>query len=85
MIAITSRSAEDNAIYSASVVDSATNFCMELFHIIGHPAYIMMKSVREWAERGSQDERFFQDPAQSASNQHSRPRVRSGFRIKPFP
>ena len=47
MIAITYRSAEDNAIYSASVVDNATRFFMEIFHIIGHPEYIMMKPVRE--------------------------------------
>ena len=53
MIAITLRSDEDNAIYSASVVDSATSFCMELFNRIRHPAYIMMKLVWEWAERGS--------------------------------
>ena len=85
MIAITLLSAEDNAIYSALVVDSATSFCMELFHIIGHPAYIMIKYLREWAERGSLDEQCRQDPAQSASTQHSRPQVWSGFRIKPFP
>ena len=85
MIAIMLRSAEDNAIYSASVVDSATSFCMELFHRIVHPAYIMTKPVRERAERGSWDERCCQDPSQSAPTQHSRPRVRSSFRIKTFP
>ena len=53
MIAITSQSDDDNAIYSASVVDSATSFFMEIFHRIGHPAYIMTKPVREWAERES--------------------------------
>ena len=52
MIAITSQSAENNEIYSASVVEIATSFCMELFHRIGHPTYIMTKPIREWAERG---------------------------------
>ena len=47
MIEITSRSAEDNAIYSASVVDNATSFCIEIFHRIGHPEYIMMNHVQE--------------------------------------
>ena len=84
MIAITSRSAEDNAIYSASVVDNATGFYMELLHIIGHPEYIIMNPVREWEERGLWDDRCCQEPAQSASTQNLRPRVRSGFRITPF-
>ena len=53
MIEITSQIAEDNEIYSASVVDSATSFCMEIFHRTGHPAYIMTKPVQKWAERGS--------------------------------
>ena len=38
MIPITSRSADDNAIYSASVVLNAIRGCNLLFHISGHPA-----------------------------------------------
>ena len=47
MIKITSRGAEDNAMYSALVVNNTTSFCMELFHRIEHPEYTMMKHVQE--------------------------------------
>ena len=39
IIFITSRSAVESAIYSASVVDNAMSGCMELFQAIGHPAW----------------------------------------------
>ena len=47
MMPITSRRAEESAIYSASVVLRATKDCTLLFHRIGQPAYEMTKPVRE--------------------------------------
>ena len=45
--AITSLNALDSAMYSASVVLSAIKDCIELFQIMGHPAYIMTYPVLE--------------------------------------
>ena len=44
---ITSRSAVDSAMYSASVVDSAMVVCILEDQIIGQPAYQMINPVRE--------------------------------------
>jgi hypothetical protein len=40
-----SRVADDIAIYSLSVVDSATSVCNFEVHIIGHDAYLITKPV----------------------------------------
>ena len=47
MITITSRNAENIEMYPDSVVDNTTSFCVDLFHKIGHPAYIMLNYVQE--------------------------------------
>ena len=83
MTLITSHRAVDKAIYSALVILSAIKLCMEDFHKIGQPMYIITKSVQECADIGSLEERCFHAPAQSASTKHSKPRDLSGLKTKP--
>ena len=83
MTLITSRKAVDKAIYSASVVLSAIKLCMEDFHKIGQPMYIITKPVQECADIGTLEEQCFHAPAQSASTKHSKPRDLSGLKTKP--
>ena len=83
IIPITSRSAEERAIYSASVVLRAMSDWTLLFQSMGHPAYDMTKPVREWQDKGSIDEYLVQVPAKSASTWHSSPRLLSGWSINP--
>ena len=81
---MTSRSADDNATYSASVVLNAMIDWSLDFQIMGHPAYITMKPDLEYVDVGSDEERCVQLPAQSASTKHSSPRVRFGFSNNPW-
>src|SRR6056300_113367 len=81
---ITSRRAVDRAMYSASVVLKAMSVCIFEAHTIGHPAYMITKTVLECADKGSFDNLFCQEPAQSASTKHSKPLDKSGLNFKPL-
>ena len=64
----TSRVADDIAIYSLSVVDSATSVCNFEVHIIGHDAYLITKPVLDRAVlRSHSASSGFQSPENEAS------------------
>ena len=65
---MTSRRLADSAVYSASVVLSATSVCSLDAHTMGQPAYVMMYPVRDLAVDGSTSAVvLFQFPTKSAS------------------
>ena len=82
--ATTSRSTEDKAKYSDSVVLRAIKVWTLLFHKIGHPVKDVIKPVLELQESGSIDKLCVHKPAKSSSTWYYNPLVSSGLRTRPF-
>ena len=64
---MTSRKAEERAVYSASVVLNAIRVCSFDFHKIGHPVSRKTKLVRVYVDKESVEESDVHAPAQSVS------------------
>ena len=83
MILITSHNTLDKAIHAASVVLRALKVCILDAQMIRHLACMITYPICEWAGSGSLDEQSCNEPAQSASTQHSKPQLQSSFKISP--
>ena len=84
MISIWSCKANDSATYSASIVESAVRVWSLDDQLMGHPVYMITHPDCDFAVMGSfMAPGSYQLPAMSASTQHSKLLVWSGFITMP--